>query len=266
MSGAGHGGSRIALSQRGRCARSCARDAPGSGPTAYQVYATLVVGGIAGALAGNAVSEAIGGSLNAHKVLVFGPVRAVPRAPGAAPVRYLAGPGRLLDRRRQLPAHRADRDRGFGAAEARSGPVGRRRRRRSGRRVSPSCHDRRGRGSPRALGTVAGVAAFAVLGVAASWLVESSRTSLGPRASREPRRARDRRRAARGRRHPGSRSVAVWSGPWGWAIAPLAGSSGWPRALGLMLLTTAAVRVSRGAGPAPPVPRCSWPVPRPGPG
>ena len=42
-------------------------------PTAYQVYSTLLVGAIAGALAGHAVSSLIGGSVSAHKVAVFGP-------------------------------------------------------------------------------------------------------------------------------------------------------------------------------------------------
>jgi hypothetical protein len=38
-------------------------------------------------------------------------------------------------------------------------------------------------------------------------------------------------------------SIGVWTGPWGWAIAPLAGAAGWPVAVGLLLVSSGAVVV-----------------------
>ena len=97
-----------------------------------------------------------------------------------------------------------------------------------------------GLGAARSLAAVVGLASLSSLCVAVSWLVQSSR-SLAPRV---------------GRLSPVvlllaaglvaasatiSRSIGVWSGPWGWAIAPLAGAAGWPFALGLLLAVSGAV-------------------------
>ena len=211
-------------------------------PTAYQVYATLVVGGIAGALAGNAVSEAIGGSLNAHKVLVFGPVLlflallALLRfGTWQGPVGFsTADVSFLLTAPIAISALvRPKLDQGVWVGAVVGAAV-------AGVALLVMTGEA---GVPRALGTVGGMAAFAVLAVAASWLVESSRTAWGLVRRASPAALVIGGALLAAGAIPASRSVAVWSGPWGWAIAPLAGSSGWPVAVGLLLTTTAAVAV-----------------------
>jgi len=211
-------------------------------PTAYQVYATLVVGGIAGALAGNAVSEAIGGSLTAHKLLVFGPVvlflvllAALRLGTWQGPVGFSsADVGFLLTAPIAIAAFvRPKLDQSLligavvGAAVA-------------GVAILLLAGGPGSVGLVRALGAVVGMVAFAVLSVAASWLVESSRRASGLV-----------RRASPGVLVAGAallaisattsgRAFAVWSGPWGWAVAPLAGTSGWPVAVALILVAAGA--------------------------
>jgi Family of unknown function (DUF6297) len=103
-----------------------------------------------------------------------------------------------------------------------------------------------GVGAIRALGAVLAFAAFAVLAVAASWLVESSR-----RAAAAIRRASPAVLIAAAALLAVSatavgRAIGTWSGPWGWAVAPLAGSSGWPVAAAALLVTaTAATALAR---------------------
>lgn len=84
-----------------------------------------------------------------------------------------------------------------------------------------------GLGAPRVIGTALSAACVSVALVASSWLVQSSH-----------RLARLTRRAGPlawlpviGIAVPGwtlGKGVAVWLGPWGWALAPLAGGSAWP--------------------------------------
>ncbi len=91
----------------------------------------------------------------------------------------------------------------------------------------------------RILGTVVSGAAFAVGLVAISWLVESSRRSaswlrrLGPAPLLLAASV-----AALGWCLG---TPAIWLGPWGWALAPLAGGRGWPVALVLLVCCSAAV-------------------------
>ena len=150
-------------------------------PTAYQVYATLVVGGIAGALAGNAVSEAIGGSLTAHKLLVFGPVvlflgllAALRFGTWQGPVGFSsADVGFLLTAPIAIAAFvRPKLDQSLVIGAVVGAAV-------AGVAILLIPGGPGSVGLVRALGAVAGVAGFAVLAVAASWLVESSRRASG---------------------------------------------------------------------------------------
>ena len=209
-------------------------------PTAYQVYATLLMGAIAGALGGHAVSGLIGGSLDAHKLVTFGPAVLILVLLAAlrfgtwqgpvgfstadvsflltAPIAIAALVRPKLDLVLWLGAAAGANVAGVVLLVMSGGPGG--------------------LGVARALGAVVGLAGFAVMGVAASWLVESSR-----RVSTLVRGASPVVLVAAGVLLAVSaasfgRSIAVWSGPWGWAIAPLAGSAGWP--LAVLLVATAA--------------------------
>ncbi len=211
-------------------------------PTAYQVYATLVVGGIAGALAGNAVSEAIGGSLTAHKLLVFGPVvlfgallAALRFGTWQGPVGFSsADVSFLLTAPIAIAALvRPKLDQGLLLGAAVGAAI-------AGVAILLVAGGPGSIGLVRALGAVAGVAAFAVLGVAASWLVECSRRASGLVRRASPAVLVTGAALLAVSAAPFGRSVEVWSGPWGWAIAPLAGTSGWPFALALIVVAAAA--------------------------
>jgi hypothetical protein len=225
-------------------------------PTAYQIYATLLIGAIAGALGGHAVSSLIGGSLNAHKLAVFGPAVLIlvllatlrfgtwqgPVGFSTADVSFLlTAPIAIAE----LVRPKLDLGLWLGAA---AGALV------AGLALLLMSGGTGDIGVARALGAVAGLAGFAVVGVASSWLVESSR-----RVSTFVRRASPALLALAAVLIAVSaasvgRSVAVWSGPWGWAIAPLAGSPGWPLAVLLIVIaagaTTALARRRAGAAGA----------------
>jgi hypothetical protein len=107
-------------------------------------------------------------------------------------------------------------------------------------------------GAPRALATVVGLGACGALAVAVSWLVEAS-SALARRVSRAGPwliiAAAALFVAAAGRV---AATVVMWSGPWGWATAPLLRRAGWPAATGLLVvvafIAVAAAR-RRTAGP-----------------
>lgn len=214
-------------------------------PTAYQVYATLLLGAIAGALAGHAVSSLIGGSLDPHKVVVFGPVMLIlvllaalrfgtwqgPVGFSTADVSFLLTAPIAIA---ALVRPKLDLDLWLGAAVG--AVVG-------GIALLVMSGGPGGVGIARALGALVGLAGFAVLAVVASWLVESSR-----RVSTLVRRASPAVLVTAAVLlaigvAPLGRSIAVWSGPWGWAIAPLAGTHGWPIAVLLVATATGAATV-----------------------
>jgi hypothetical protein len=208
-------------------------------PTAYQVYATLLLGAIAGVLGANAVSQAIGGSLTEHKLLVFGPavlilvlLSALRFGTWQGPVGFsTADVSFLLTAPIAIAALvRPKLDHGLWIGAAAGAAI-------AGVAILLTAGGGGSFGLVRALGAVAAVTAFAVLAVAASWLVESARRTSGlvRRASPVALVAGAALLAVSGT--PLGRSIGVWSGPWGWAIAPLAGTAGWPAALALILLT-----------------------------
>ncbi len=206
-------------------------------PTAYQIYATVVTGAIFGALAGNAISEAIGGSLDAHKLLVYGPVLLVLVLLAAVRFGVWQGPvlfsapdvGLLLAAPIALAAlikPKLDQSLVLGAA---AGAVV------AGIALLLMAGGPASVGGARSAAWVVAFVCFAVLATATSWLVESSR-----RASGLVRRASPAALAfgaallLAARSSSVGRTVGVWSGPWGWVIAPLAGTRGWPLAPILM--------------------------------
>jgi len=211
-------------------------------PTAYQIYATLVVGGISGALAGNAVSEAIGGSLTAHKLLVFGPVvlflvllAALRFGTWQGPVGFSSPDvGFLLTAPIAIAAFvRPKLDQSLLLGAAVGAAV-------AGVAILLTAGGPGSVGLGRALGAVASLTAFAVLAVAASWLVESSRRASGLVRRASPAVLVSAAALLAISAAPSVRALGVWSGPWGWAIAPLAGTSGWPVAVALTVVAAGA--------------------------
>ena len=157
-------------------------------PTAYQIYATVLVGAIAGALAGHAVATLIGGSIDAHNLRVFGPVvlmlvllTALRFGTWQGPVGFsTADVSFLLTAPIAIAALvRPKLDLALWLGAALGALV-------AGIALLLMSGAPSGVGLAPALGGVFGLAAFAVLGVAASWLVESSRRPPGSCAALAP--------------------------------------------------------------------------------
>lgn len=101
-------------------------------------------------------------------------------------------------------------------------------------------------GPARAVAVALGLAAIGALAIALSWLVEASAETTRTVARAGPllvALALAPLAAAAG--HVGAALVA-WSGPWGWAIQPFTGRTGWPAATVLLVtLAVVAVRAAR---------------------
>ncbi len=217
-------------------------------PTAYQIYATVVVGAIAGALAGHAVSTLIGGSLDTHRLLVFGPVvlmlmllAALRFGTWQGPVGFsTADVSFLLTAPIAIAALvRPKLDHGLWLGAAAGAIV-------AGIAILLTAGGGASISLGRALAAVVALAALAVLAVAASWLVESSRRASGLVRRASPAVLVGAAAVVAVSATTAGRSIGVWSGPWGWAVAPLAGSSGWPLATAAILVTaTAATTLAR---------------------
>lgn len=218
-------------------------------PTAYQIYATVVTGAIFGALAGHAITGAIGGSLDAHKLLVYGPVllilvllAAVRFGAWQGPVTFSAPDvGLLMSAPIALAALiKPKLDQGLVLGAAAGAVIG-------GIALLLIAGGPARVGGPRSAAWVVAFVCFAVLATAASWLVESSRTASGLVRRASPvalALGAGLLLAASG--SSVGRTVGVWSGPWGWVIAPLAGTEGWPVALILIAASaTGAVVIAR---------------------
>jgi hypothetical protein len=100
--------------------------------------------------------------------------------------------------------------------------------------------DDRGIAVPRAAGFIVGVGLLGLFGMAGASLVEGSRQwDRGTRRAAWPIFAVAVGLVVLGGSGATGRHVALWSGPWGWAVLPLVGSSGaWPAALALLLAVT----------------------------
>ena len=114
--------------------------------------------------------------------------------------------------------------------------------------------DDRGVDTGRAAGFVVAIAILGLLGVVGAALVAGSeRVARYPSRRLAVGRGRGRLGPACGRLADGP-SLALWSGPWGWAVQPLAGTAAaWPVALVLLAALTAAITAlavrRRGATP-----------------
>jgi hypothetical protein len=211
-------------------------------PTAYQLYTVVVVGAIAGALGHGLIGTLVGGGLSLNSLALFGPAALLLLLLAAArfgrwhgPVSFSPADVALL-----LTAPIASEelvrpklDHAMLAGAAIGAAIG------SGVVVliagGPA-----GLGFARAIAAVLGFCALSLLATAVSWLVQSSRrvTQLLGRATPV---------VAAGALvfvligATVGHSVGIWSGPWGWALAPLVGRTAWPLATGVLLVVAVGV-------------------------
>jgi hypothetical protein len=219
------------------------------------VYVTILVAGIGGALFGGTIATAVGPGLSSHALSVLGPaglllivLSTVRFGTWQGPVAFSSADVALL---LTAPIALADLvrpklDQGFvlGAiAGAGAGAIV----------LLSTAGGPAGLGATRSIGAVLAFASLGVLGAAASWIVQSSRRAAGLVARASPVIAVLAGGLAVAANASGlGRIIAIWSGPWGWSIAPLTGASGWPVALALLILVVAAVALTalRRAGSA----------------
>lgn len=210
-------------------------------PSPYQIYATVVICAIVGALGHGVISSLVGSGLTLHGLAVSGPSLLLIGLLGAARFGRWQGPVSfspadvLLLLMAPLEAAalvRPKLEHGLLAGAACGAAVG-------VLLILVVAGGPAGLGAGRSVGGVSGIAAVAVLAVAISWLVQSSRRSLPLLRRTSPMVF----VLAVGLvllNSTVNTAIGVWSGPWGWAIAPLAGQQGWPLALGLLVLTALA--------------------------
>jgi hypothetical protein len=220
-----------------------ARRARAFRPSLYQAYFTLVATAIYGALAGHAIASAVGPGLSIRTLNAWGPavlaalvLTAVRTGTWQGPVVFSQGdvafvlaapiPLATLVRPRLAQA--------FAVASVAGAIVGM-------LTVLASSSGPAGLGGPRLAGTLLAFAAMGLVATASSWLVERSvrLTGLALRAG-----ALVILLAAAllviAELGATGRSIAIWSGPWGWIVAPLCATPGWPFAVALSVLCAAA--------------------------
>jgi Family of unknown function (DUF6297) len=212
-------------------------------PSAYQVYVTVLCVAVGGTLGAHAIAQAVSPGLDQHELLVGGPVLASltlfaalrfgtwqgPVGFSAADVAFvLTAPIALADLIRPrlglmllLGAVVGLLIGGGVLALLAAGPAA--------------------IGALRCVCGLVAFAAFGLLAVAGSWLVQSSRTFTARLLRASPlvilfAAA----LLAAGLSGVAGREIAAWSGPWGWVIAPFAGIGGWPLALALLVITALA--------------------------
>lgn len=227
-------------------------------PTIFQLYATVLGGAIGGALLAHAVSTMVGGGLGLAALVAIGPIVLSLALLGAirfgiwqGPVVFSAPAVSLLLTAPiaigALVGPKLDRSLLLGAAVGAMVALF----------LLLLIHGGFGAVGPaRSVCAVLGGAAYSTLLVACSWLVECTAG-----AARVVRRASPVALVAIGglgalAAGGGEQLVGLWSGPWGWALAPLGGVAGWPLAflLGLFasaLATVLARRAAAGVGAKP---------------
>src|SRR4051812_41436132 len=112
----------------------------------------------------------------------------------------------------------------------------------------------RGIDAVRAAGFVVAIAILGLLGVVGAALgAGSARVDRASRRAAWPSVAIAAGLVVLAHASPTGRHVALWSGPWGWAVQPLAGTAAWPVAVVLLIALTAAITAlavrRRGATP-----------------
>jgi len=208
------------------------------------VYASVLCGAIVGVFVRGAIASLIAGGVSTHGVFVFGPAVLLIALLAAArfgswqgPVSFsaaelglvLTAPIASSDLVRPKLEHSLVVGALVGAA------VG-------GVAIVVVTGGPAALGVARSIGAVVGVVCLSSICVAVSWLVQSSRRSTRRVGHLSPVVV-----LAAGALIAAdeliSRSIGVWSGPWGWSIAPLAGGAGWPVGLGLAVASCAAIVV-----------------------
>jgi hypothetical protein len=205
-------------------------------PSLYSIYTTILVCAVVGAFAHGLLATLLAGGISVHGLLVLGPALLALVALAAArfgtwqgPVSFSAADVAVLlmapIATADLVEPKLDRALLTGAlAGAVLGAIA----------TLLIAGGPAGLGPARSICAVLGMAGLGVSAVAASWLVQSS-----GRAARSVRRL----SPAVGLLAGGlvAVSAAAWrltgafSGPWGWALAPLAAAPGWPILTGLTL-------------------------------
>ena len=215
-------------------------------PTFYQVYVTILLTGIGGALLGGAISTAVGPGLSAHALGVLGPaalllvvLAALRFGTWQGPVSFSAADVALLLAAPIALGHlvRPKLDQGLVAGAVAGAAVG----------AVVLLSSAGGAGAGPTLCVVVGFASLGALCAAASWVVQSSRRVAGLVARASPAIVLLAGAFALAAENSAlGRTIALWSGPWGWSVAPLAGVSAWPVAVALLVLLTAgAIIVAR---------------------
>ncbi len=198
-------------------------------PSLYSVYLTILVCAVLGALGNGIVTSLLAGGISVHALLVFGPALLALGLLAAArfgtwqgPVSFSAADVAVLlmapIATADLVGPKLDRALLTGAlAGAALGAI----------TVLLISGGPAGVGAVRSTCTAVGVAGLGVLAVSASWLVQSSRAAAGRIRRLSPAIV----LIAAAVVVAGAawwNSIGAFSGPWGWAVAPLAGVPGWP--------------------------------------
>jgi hypothetical protein len=209
-------------------------------PSAYQLYTIIVVGAIVGALGQGLIETLIGGGLTINSLAVFGPAVLVLLVLAAArfgcwqgPVSFSAADVALLllapIASEELVRPKLDHAMLAGAAlGAATGVVV----------TLVIAGGPTGLGFARVIGSILGLCSVSLLATAVSWVVQSSRRAPPLVRRVSPGIA----AAALGvlvLDATAGQSVGIWSGPWGWALAPVAGQPGWPIAIGALVIAAA---------------------------
>jgi hypothetical protein len=222
-------------------------------PTAFQLYTVVIVGAIAGALGHGLIGTLLGGGLSRNGLALFGPATLLLVLLAAArfgswqgPVSFSAADVSLLltapIASEELVRPKLDHALLAGAAIGAAIGAG---------VILVIAGGPAGLGFTRAIAGVAGFCALSLLATAVSWLVQSSRSVTQLLRHASPVVA----GVALGvvlLEATVGHSVGIWSGPWGWALAPVVGQAAWPLATSVLALTavSAALYARRRAGAA----------------
>jgi Family of unknown function (DUF6297) len=211
-------------------------------PTAYQLYAIVVVGAIAGALGHGLIGTLVGGGLSLNSLALFGPAALLLMLLAAArfgrwhgPVSFSPADVALLltapVASEELVRPKLDHAMLTGAAIGAAIGAG---------VVLLTAGGPAGLGVARTIAAVIGVCGLALLATAVSWLVQSSRRATQLLGRATPLIAGGALALVLLGATVGH-SSGIWSGPWGWALAPVVGQAGWPLASSVLAVLAVGV-------------------------
>jgi hypothetical protein len=213
-------------------------------PSLYSLYMLVLVCALLGALGHGVIATLLAGGIAGHGLLVFGPAALLLMALAAArfgtwqgPVSFSAADVALLLTAPVATAAlvRPRLDHGLVTGACAGAAVG-------AVLVLLVAGGPAELGVTRAICTVAGIGALGAAAAASAWLVQSARRSTRWVGRGSPVVVVLAAALAAVAASVDS-AVGAWSGPWGWALAPLTGISAWPVATGLLGAGTAALVV-----------------------